>query len=98
MPLGAPNYRRGPALGGRGVPRAGEACCRRRGTQTNVGDEGGFAPSLGGNEPAIEVILEAIAPRATSRAGRGDRARPGGERALRQKQERYVLPKEGSAR
>ncbi len=27
---------------------------------TNVGDEGGFAPSLGSNEEAVEIILEAI--------------------------------------
>jgi enolase len=27
---------------------------------TNVGDEGGFAPSLGSNEEAIQVVLEAI--------------------------------------
>ena len=27
---------------------------------TNVGDEGGFAPSLGSNEEAIEVVLQAI--------------------------------------
>ena len=27
---------------------------------TNVGDEGGFAPSLSSNEEAIEFILEAI--------------------------------------
>ncbi|HSK18137.1 MAG TPA: phosphopyruvate hydratase [Longimicrobiales bacterium] len=31
-----------------------------RGMGTNVGDEGGFAPDLGTNEEAIEVILEAI--------------------------------------
>lgn len=30
------------------------------GHSTNVGDEGGFAPSLGGNVKAIEVILQAI--------------------------------------
>ncbi|MEM7127918.1 MAG: phosphopyruvate hydratase [Chloroflexota bacterium] len=30
------------------------------GHSTNVGDEGGFAPSLGGNVNAIEVILQAI--------------------------------------
>ncbi|MBV7330363.1 phosphopyruvate hydratase [Chloroflexi bacterium TSY] len=30
------------------------------GLNTNVGDEGGFAPSLGGNSKAIEVILQAI--------------------------------------
>jgi enolase len=31
-----------------------------RGKSTAVGDEGGFAPDLGSNEEAIEVILEAI--------------------------------------
>jgi enolase len=33
---------------------------KKRGHSTNVGDEGGFAPSLGSNEEPIEVILEAI--------------------------------------
>ncbi len=33
---------------------------KQRGFSTNVGDEGGFAPSLASNEAAIEVILEAI--------------------------------------
>lgn len=32
----------------------------KRGYNTNVGDEGGFAPDLKSNEEAIEVILEAI--------------------------------------
>jgi enolase len=31
-----------------------------RGYNTNVGDEGGFAPSLNSNEEAVEVIVEAI--------------------------------------
>ncbi|MPZ22776.1 MAG: phosphopyruvate hydratase, partial [Dehalococcoidia bacterium] len=31
-----------------------------RGLSTNVGDEGGFAPSLGGNREALETVLEAI--------------------------------------
>ena len=31
-----------------------------KGYNTNVGDEGGFAPSLGSNAEAVEVILEAI--------------------------------------
>jgi enolase len=31
-----------------------------RGKGTNVGDEGGFAPDLGTNEEALDVILEAI--------------------------------------
>ncbi len=33
---------------------------KKRGENTGVGDEGGFAPSLPSNEAAIEVILEAI--------------------------------------
>jgi len=32
----------------------------QKGMVTSVGDEGGFAPNLGSNEEAIEVILEAI--------------------------------------
>jgi enolase len=39
-----------------------------RGLATSVGDEGGFAPDLGTNEEAIEVILEAI-DKAGYRAG-----------------------------
>ncbi|MEZ4863786.1 MAG: phosphopyruvate hydratase [Caldilineaceae bacterium] len=38
------------------------------GHSTNVGDEGGFAPSLGGNVKAVEVILQAI-EKAGYRAG-----------------------------
>src|SRR5512135_607494 len=33
---------------------------KKRGYNTGVGDEGGFAPSLKSNVEAIEVILEAI--------------------------------------
>ncbi|HEC41606.1 MAG TPA: phosphopyruvate hydratase [Bacteroides sp.] len=33
---------------------------KSRGQSTNVGDEGGFAPNLGSNEEAIEVVIEAI--------------------------------------
>src|SRR5690625_1339283 len=33
---------------------------RQRGYNTNVGDEGGFAPDLKSNEEAVEVILKAI--------------------------------------
>jgi enolase len=33
---------------------------RERGYNTGIGDEGGFAPSLGSNEEAVEVILAAI--------------------------------------
>jgi enolase len=33
---------------------------KKKGYNTNIGDEGGFAPSLGSNAEAVEVILEAI--------------------------------------
>ena len=33
---------------------------KSRGMSTNVGDEGGFAPGLGSNDEAIEVVLKAI--------------------------------------
>jgi enolase len=33
---------------------------KEKGMSTNVGDEGGFAPSLGSNEEAIQVVIEAI--------------------------------------
>lgn len=37
-----------------------KAVLKKRGYNTSVGDEGGFAPSLKSNEEAFEVILEAI--------------------------------------
>ncbi len=33
---------------------------KQKGLNTGVGDEGGFAPEMGSNEQAIEVVLEAI--------------------------------------
>jgi len=53
----------------------------QRRDQTHVGDEGGFAPSLGDNKPALDVIFEAI-EKAGYGAGEGvgDRARPRGKR------------------
>ena len=48
-----------PALGRRGLSLP-EQDAQAKGYATNVGDEGGFAPSLKSNAEAIEVILEAI--------------------------------------
>ena len=36
-----------------------KSVCRERGLNTAVGDEGGFAPNLGSNQEAIELILTA---------------------------------------
>jgi enolase len=45
------------------------AVLRKRGLGTAVGDEGGFAPDLGSNEEALELLVEAIR-RAGYRPGR----------------------------
>ncbi|MHB1006222.1 MAG: phosphopyruvate hydratase [Chloroflexota bacterium] len=58
-PAGAPNFAEALRLGAE-VFHALKKVLKRRGLNTGVGDEGGFAPTLPSNEAAIEVILEAI--------------------------------------
>jgi len=59
MPVGAPTF--GEALRwGAEVYQSLKKVLHDEGFSTNVGDEGGFAPSLGGNVKAVEVILRAI--------------------------------------
>ncbi len=97
MPLGAPNYREG-LRWAVDVYHTLAKVLTKRGHSTNVGDEGGFAPSLGGNEPAIDVILEAI-EQAGYTAGK-DLAialDPASSELWDAKLERYVLPKEGKS-
>jgi enolase len=59
VPQGAPTFAEGIRAGAE-VFHALAGVLKGRGHSTNVGDEGGFAPSLGSNEEPIEVILEAI--------------------------------------
>ena len=59
MPVGAPTFAEGVRWGVE-IYHALKDVLHDAGYSTNVGDEGGFAPSLGGNEAAIEVILQAI--------------------------------------
>jgi enolase len=59
MPVGAETYTEGLRMGAE-VYQALKAVLHDRGAITSVGDEGGFAPSLGGNEEAVQVVLEAI--------------------------------------
>ena len=68
MPVGAPSFSEGLRWAAE-VYRALRSVLHDRGDNTNVGDEGGFAPSLPTNETAIEVILTAI-HRAGFAAGR----------------------------
>jgi enolase len=59
MPVGATSFREGLRMGVE-VYHALKALLHDRGLSTSVGDEGGFAPSLPGNEEAVQVVLEAI--------------------------------------
>ena len=59
MPIGAPTFREGLRMTAE-VFHALKAVLSGRGLNTNVGDEGVFAPDLQSNEEALEVIMEAI--------------------------------------
>lgn len=59
LPVGAASIREAVRYGAE-VFHALKSVLKGRGMNTAVGDEGGFAPDLGSNEEAIEVILEAI--------------------------------------
>ena len=59
MPVGAPNFAEALRMGAETF-HALKSVLAKKGYNTAVGDEGGFAPNLKSNEEAIEVILEAI--------------------------------------
>ncbi len=58
-PVGAPSFAEALRWGAE-VYHSLKKVLKAKGYNTNVGDEGGFAPSLGSNQEAVEVILEAI--------------------------------------
>lgn len=59
MPVGAETFSEGLRMGAE-IYQALKAVLHDRGAATSIGDEGGFAPSLPGNEEAVQVVLEAI--------------------------------------
>jgi enolase len=59
MPFGARSFSEGLRWGTE-VFHHLKSVLKEKGMSTNVGDEGGFAPSLGSNEEAIQVVIEAI--------------------------------------
>jgi enolase len=59
LPVGAPNFKEAIRMGTE-VFHNLKAVLHAKGLNTAVGDEGGFAPNLGSNREALEVILEAI--------------------------------------
>jgi len=59
VPLGAPTFREGLRYVAETFHTL-KGILKSRDLSTGVGDEGGFAPNLGSNEEAIEIIIEAI--------------------------------------
>jgi enolase len=59
MPVGAPSFAEALRWSAE-IYQALKKVLKNKGYSTNVGDEGGFAPSLKNDEEAIESILEAI--------------------------------------
>jgi enolase len=59
MPVGASSFSEGLRWGTE-VFHQLKGVLKAQGMSTNVGDEGGFAPSLGSNEQAIEVVIQAV--------------------------------------
>jgi len=67
LPTGAPSFAEALRYGAE-IFHQLRAVLHKRGLNTAVGDEGGFAPELGANEEAVRVIMEAI-DKAGYRAG-----------------------------
>ena len=59
IPVGAPNYKEALRYGIE-VFHALKSVLKKKGMNTAVGDEGGFAPDLKSNREALDTILEAI--------------------------------------
>ena len=59
MPIGAPNFSEGLRMAAE-VFHTLKKVLQEKGLNTNVGDEGGFAPNLESNEAALQLIMEAI--------------------------------------
>lgn len=59
MPVGAPNFAEALRMGVETFHTL-SGVLKKKGYNTAVGDEGGFAPNLKSNDEAIELILEAI--------------------------------------
>jgi enolase len=59
LPVGAPSFKEALRMGAE-VYQALKKVLKDKKLDTNVGDEGGFAPSLPSNKDAVEVILAAI--------------------------------------
>jgi len=59
MPIGAASFSEGLRMGTE-IFHHLKSVLKKKGYSTNVGDEGGFAPNIGSNTEAIEIVLQAI--------------------------------------
>ena len=59
MPIGADSFSQGLQWGTE-IFHHLKSVLKENGMSTNVGDEGGFAPNLGSNEEAIQLVIQAI--------------------------------------
>ena len=59
IPVGAPSFRQALRMGAE-IFHSLKSVLKDKKLNTAVGDEGGFAPDLGSNEEALDVIMEAI--------------------------------------
>lgn len=71
MPIGASSIREAVRMTSE-VFHALKSVLKKRGYNTAVGDEGGFAPDLQSNEEALEVIMEAISNAGYTAGREGD--------------------------
>ncbi|HET7767517.1 MAG TPA: phosphopyruvate hydratase [Chloroflexota bacterium] len=101
MPIGAPTFREGIRWAAE-IYQALKSLLHDDGHSVNVGDEGGFAPSLPTNEAPLEYITRAI-KKAGYRAGTDGRAQvaialdPATTELYDRKTRKYTLTREGKA-
>ena len=98
MPLGAPCFSDALRMGAE-VFHALRDVLKKKGYNTAVGDEGGFAPDLKSNEEALQLILTAI-EKAGYKAGQDIfiALDPAASEFYSEKEKRYILEGEGGKR
>lgn len=95
VPAGAPSFKKALQMGTE-VYHSLKMVIKDRGLSTNVGDEGGFAPSLKSNKEAVELILAAI-EKAGYRAGEDCFIALDPAASSFYERSKYVLSREGSS-
>ncbi len=93
MPVGTKSFAQALQMGAE-VYQALKRLIKSRGLHTSVGDEGGFAPTLGSNKEAVELIVSAIEA-AGYKPGQHCFIALDPAASEFYRDERYVLPKEG---